>query len=644
MRNKVTIIILFISLIIPIGIASSTYHSKSSSPIVNSNGITSSKSEISSPIGGEISFGKFISLSKADNMFSGCVFDGERIWLSPYSYGKIMYYTKSGESNSLDFSAFESGSALYCGGAFDGKNIYFSPYGAEGILQIDKETKQIEEIKLDKGNTKYKGAYFDGENVWFFPSDGNDILKLSSVGEIQKYTIPYDIPQTNAFCGGTIVNGILYLVPDEISEIITLNIASGAFGKTPIEKNSFSGVITEEKNIWFLPKSSGCILKYDTESKEVKTFELKTKTDGTLFSGGGFDGRNIWLSPYAGDVIVKYDIYRNEFTSYTLEKTGEKYTGGVFDGESVWLAPFSADSPLKIKGNNTPPNVMNIFLTTPVNSTLEGELTVNDSDEGDKNIFAVEEDTKLGTLTLDSETGRFLYTAGSVSGEDSFLYYAADLYDKSNIARVTIKVTENEEIPTGKYIDLWDHWAENAAEYLTENKVLLGEEVDEYHYFYPDIKMSRANFIVWANSALGYSGDINDNTLPFEDIKNAEKWIVNAASAAYQNKLIMGSLEGEKLYFKPHENLSRVEALTIVYNVLKPASSPETPLDFDDKETFPAWSLDILRALKNEGILKGYDDNTLRLYNTVSRAEAAQILYETLTKMDSNTRNIERLK
>lgn len=644
MKNKVLIIILVFSLLIPIGIASSTYHTSSSSPIVNSNGITSSKSELSSPIGGQISFGKFISLSSSENMFSGCIYDGEKMWLVPYSYGKIIYYSKSGEADSVDFSALESGTALYFGGAFDGKSIYFAPYGAEGILQIDKETKQVEEIKFDKGNNKYKGAYFDGENVWFFPSDGKDIIKLSSVGEVTKYKVPYEIPQTNAFCGGVVVSGKLYLVPDATKEIITLNLSNGEFDKVPIEKTSFSGAVAEGKNIWFLPKSSGCILKFNTESSNIETFELTTKNSNDVFGGGGFDGRNIWLAPSGSDSVVKYDIFRNEFKAFTLEKSNEKFIGGAFDGESVWLSPLSADSPLKIKGDNTPPTVMNIFLETPAGTTLESELVVNDSDEGDKAVFSISQEPQKGTVTLDSESGKFIYTAGSETGEDSFYYYATDLHDDSNIGKVTIKVTPKEEIQTGKYIDLWDHWAEDAAEYLTESKVLLGEEVDGYYYFYPNITMNRANFIVWANSAFGYEGSTSDNTLPFEDIKNAEKWVVNAASAAYQNKLIMGSLEGDKLYFKPYENLSRAEALTIVYNVIKPPLSPETPLDFDDKETFPSWSLDILRALKNAGILKGYEDNTLRLYNSVTRAEAAQILYETLQSLQGNSRISERLK
>ncbi len=644
MKNKVLIIILAFMIFIPTVIMSSTYHTKSSSSIINSDGTSSSKSELSSPIGGQISFGKFVSLSKGDNMFRGCVFDGEKTWLVPYSYGKVIYYSKSGESNSLDISDFQKGTALYWGGAFDGKSIYFAPFGADGILQIDAETKQIEKIKLDNTQTKYKGAQFDGENTWFFPSNGKEILKLSSVGEIVKYEIPYDIPTENAFSGGIIVQRKLYLVPDNFNELVILDLTSGNFEKISLDTSSYSGAVTDGNSIWFIPGKSDSVMCFDTKTNENKTIKLPETNIVREFSGGGYDGRFLWLAPLSGSTVIKFDTLRNKYETLTLEKGDESYSGGTFDGESVWLSPSSSDSPLKIKGNNTPPTVMNVFIETYAGTTVESQLTANDSDEGDKLTFTILEEPKYGQVTLDNESGTFIYTAGTNSGEDYFSYYANDLYDESNVATVTIKVTEGETASNGKYIDLWEHWAEDAANYLTETKVLNGEEVDGYQYFYPYVTMNRANFIVWVNSAFGYEGSQNDNTLPFEDTKNAEKWIVNAASAAYQNKVIMGSLQDEKLYFKPYENLSRVEALTIIYNIIKPSHSPETTLDFSDKETFPSWSLDILRALKNAGILKGYDDNTLRLYNSVSRAEAAQMLYETLSIMNKTQKSIQRLK
>ena len=174
--------------------------------------------------------------------------------------------------------------------------------------------------------------------------------------------------------------------------------------------------------------------------------------------------------------------------------------------------------------------------------------------------------------------------------------------------------------------------------------MLLGENVDDFYYFYPDYTMNRANFIVWANSAFGYQGSMTDNTLPFADTESAPEWVKMAASGAYHAKIVFGSADGGKLYFKPYENLTRVEALTILYNAIRPDKAPNEPLAFADRDSFPDWAVETFKSLKSIGMLKGYEDNTVRPYNTVSRAEAAQLLYEALRYMEGNNGVKERLK
>jgi len=642
MKRKIFVLFAVLILTMQIITYSGVYHSLSSSSLINSDGISSSMSTLSSPIGGEVSFSSFVSLKKEEEMFSGCIYDGEKIWLVPYSYEKVIYYSKNGEANSVDISSYGVKGKKYYGGAFDGDNIYFAPYEAEAIMQINKETKKAELITLDKGANKYKGAAYDGENIWFFPATGKDVLKMTSLGEIKKYTIPYTLPE-EAFCGGIFANEKIYLVPSSYKNIVILDCVTGDFSEIPIS-NACSGAVTDGGNIWFIPQSEKAVFKLNLKNNELSKINFPDKmTDSYTFSGGASDGRNIWMAPSFGSHSVKYDTVNGKFTSYHLENGGT-YSGGAFDGECVWFAPFSAQSPLKIKGNNTPPTVQNIFINVNAGEAVEGELSANDADEGDKLKFSVVQDGVLGDFILDEQSGVFTYKAGSNAGVDEIYYKAADMYDESNIAKVTVTISVPQETFKGDYIDMWSHWAEDAAAYLKKEEIVTGEKVDEYSYFYPSDIMTRGQFIVWANSAFGFEGDINDNTLPFEDTKNAEKWIINAASAAYQNKLILGSIQDGKLYFNANEPLKRVEVLTIIHNMLKSPSAPDEMLDFDDRDTFPEWSLEILKSLKQAGVLKGYEDNTLRLYNKVTRAEAAQLLYETLQGMQKKTKMTERLK
>ena len=207
-----------------------------------------------------------------------------------------------------------------------------------------------------------------------------------------------------------------------------------------------------------------------------------------------------------------------------------------------------------------------------------------------------------------------------------------------------MEIIEETKIQTGRYIDLWGHWAEKAANYLTDNSVLLGENVDDFYYFYPDHAMSRAEFAVWANSAFGYQGAINDETLPFNDTADAPEWVRMAASGAYHAGMMAGFPEDGGVYFKPYENLNRAEAMTVLYKVIKPSAAQETPLDFADRDSFPDWSVETFKALRSIGMLKGYDDNTVRPYNNVTRAEAAQLLYEAVRYIEGKGITPERLK
>ena len=54
--------------------------------------------------------------------------------------------------------------------------------------------------------------------------------------------------------------------------------------------------------------------------------------------------------------------------------------------------------------------------------------------------------------------------------------------------------------------------------------------------------------------------------------------------------------------------------------------------------------MNTLKAVKGIGILEGYEDNTLRVYGTVTRGEAAKLLYETLKNMQGKRKTEERLK
>ena len=49
-----------------------------------------------------------------------------------------------------------------------------------------------------------------------------------------------------------------------------------------------------------------------------------------------------------------------------------------------------------------------------------------------------------------------------------------------------------------------------------------------------------------------------------------------------------------------------------------------------DKEDIPAWAEDGIRTLVNIGAMKGYEDQSFKPLNPLTKAEAAKILYSAM--------------
>lgn len=642
LKRIICLILLSFTVLIPSNTAKSlVYYTVSSSSLFNSDGISSSSAVVSSPLGGEITFKEY-DLAAAG--YSGAVFGGGSVYLVPYNSNEIVCVKNGGDIETLALPDGLKTEGVYSGGATDGMNVYFSPYNAKAPLILNIETKNIAPGD-DFPAEKFSGAIFDGEFTWFLPETGKNIVCMDALGVIKLYEIPYAVPSGSAFSGGVFTHEKIYLIPNEMTGVITLDINTGEFSK-PDSLSSVtgcSGGVFEGDLIYLIPFIGDSMYIINTTDNSFEKIAMP-EIENAMFSGGAYDGRNIWMAPYSGGTVVKYDIYTGEFTSYELLDTTQQYKSGAFDGENVWLSPLSGKTLLRISGTNNPPVAMNLFLEVEVGGEVSGEFSAQDENSGDTISFRTETQPSLGTLIYDSATGKFTYTAGTLSGIDEFYYTAYDGYDRSNAAKVTITVKQKATETGGLYIDLWDHWAEDAALDLTEQGVLLGEKVDNYHYFYPDSFMSRGQFAVMANSAFGFEGSFDDDTLPFDDVPGDPAWVRLAASAAYHGNMVQGSPSGDKLYFNYNEPLKRIEALTMIYNVIRPKTNENIVSNYADRGIFPAWSLDIINGLTYCGLLKGYEDKTVRPFNKVTRAEAAVMLSEALRYYNSLGKKEEMLK
>ena len=97
-------------------------------------------------------------------------------------------------------------------------------------------------------------------------------------------------------------------------------------------------------------------------------------------------------------------------------------------------------------------------------------------------------------------------------------------------------------------------------------------------------------------------------------------------SVFYKNGIIKGKDNNGKLYFEPNAYITRAEAVTIISRIL-PELIEKKELTFEDISEIPDWSKDAFEMLTAAGILNGYDDNTIKPKNNVTRAEAVTMFY-----------------
>ena len=135
------------------------------------------------------------------------------------------------------------------------------------------------------------------------------------------------------------------------------------------------------------------------------------------------------------------------------------------------------------------------------------------------------------------------------------------------------------------------------------------------------------DFIILANGIFGIKTKDSLAGNPFAD-QNVPAYMLRQAIAAYESGLIAGVQRNNGLYLNPFEPLTRAEAIKILDNGLALKAFSTRALDFADADSIPLWAKQAIQNLEAYGIVRGFDDNTFRPYSTVTKAQAAELLYQ----------------
>lgn len=120
---------------------------------------------------------------------------------------------------------------------------------------------------------------------------------------------------------------------------------------------------------------------------------------------------------------------------------------------------------------------------------------------------------------------------------------------------------------------------------------------------------------------------LRNNTVEFTDIRENNKGLYEAVSPLAAQNIISGKAEG---IFGLNDTLTRAETVTMLCKMLSIDSSSFDSETFDDVKS-EDWYYKYVMVGKEYGILSGYDDNTFRAGNTISRQEFAAVLGQIMT-------------
>lgn len=148
--------------------------------------------------------------------------------------------------------------------------------------------------------------------------------------------------------------------------------------------------------------------------------------------------------------------------------------------------------------------------------------------------------------------------------------------------------------------------------------------------FKPATNITRAEvttMIVRALDVYDYSA-----TTTFTDVPDSE-WYYSYIASAAANSLINGYEDGS---FRPANNITRAEVMTMVYNVLNSKKVLTATADstvFADDESIPAWSRSMVYALRDNGVISAVADNNIHAEIPATREQCAVMMYSMLKKL-----------
>lgn len=168
-------------------------------------------------------------------------------------------------------------------------------------------------------------------------------------------------------------------------------------------------------------------------------------------------------------------------------------------------------------------------------------------------------------------------------------------------------------------------WAKEAVDSLTKNGIINGVSESS---FAPANLVKREEFVKMIASALKLTGI--DANVSFDDVDKSA-WYYSSVCALTREKIINGV---SATMFGIGDNITREDMAVIlcrVYDFKKLTLEKQLTALFADESSISDYALESVNKLAGLKIISGYEDGSFKPKSTLSRAEAAVVIYRFFT-------------
>lgn len=152
--------------------------------------------------------------------------------------------------------------------------------------------------------------------------------------------------------------------------------------------------------------------------------------------------------------------------------------------------------------------------------------------------------------------------------------------------------------------------------------------------FKPDNTITRAEVVTLLEKFNLY--EYNKTNINFTDVFYND-WFYEYINSAVKSGVVSG-YEGNT--FKPNNNITRFEAISIISNFVRSDNYNSVQLPYNDTEKIPLWVNNAVRNLYGAGIISDYDNNTINGNEYITRAEVIRMIAKLMEKYDWDTSKI----